>query len=230
LEKEDYLGNLKGVDKVKREQMEGLQSSQFAALITIARANKGNPGLQKAIPYVRKELKRLTSRPKVEDGFMSGYLIVSALENIGGSKAVDDLVKLARRRVRNISQEARQRAISALAETKDKRKIPAIMGALNDMRVIRCEGGVEWIPATAARLLGEMKARRAVQALIRTLRNKEEDVRVAAAKALGDIGDRRALLALRRARTRDTFEVREEAKVAIQAIIRGPAVKVGSSN
>lgn len=68
--------------------------------------------------------------------------------------------------------------------------------------------------------LGRLKNKRAVQPLLRALRDKSPIVRSLAAAALGAIGETRALPALRRASKDKVSKVRKRAKTAIKLIRR----------
>ncbi|MFB0560775.1 MAG: HEAT repeat domain-containing protein [Candidatus Lokiarchaeia archaeon] len=74
------------------------------------------------------------------------------------------------------------------------------------------------IRRTAAEYLGDLKDKRAVEPLIQTLKNDEEDIRAEAAKALGSIKDLRAVPPLIQALKDENWEVREDVAWALGKI------------
>ncbi|NVM31972.1 MAG: HEAT repeat domain-containing protein, partial [Candidatus Helarchaeota archaeon] len=106
---------------------------------------------------------------------------VSALEQIGGVRAVDGL--LARLEDRDWS--VRARAASALGQIGDVRAVDDLLTLLDDE--------TKHVRARAADALGAIGDARAVDGLLARLDDKKGDVRARAASALGQIGNVRAV-------------------------------------
>jgi len=109
---------------------------------------------------------------------------------------------------------ARSAAAVALGAIADQRAVPALIAGLEDER--------ESVRSSAMRSLGKMRAKTAVEPLIRLLLEAETAyIRKEAALALGEIGGERARNALERALSDETDIVREHAGDALRSLAGG---------
>ncbi|MBN1438026.1 MAG: HEAT repeat domain-containing protein [Anaerolineales bacterium] len=111
----------------------------------------------------------------------------------------------------------RCRAVKELAETRDRRAVPALIRALEDPDLYVC--------MTAATKLGEIGDRRAVRPLLKALRRPAqwEELRSAAGENLGRIGDERIVPVLvKLLNHKDVFIV--DGAIIGLAVIGGPGL------
>ncbi|MER3501191.1 MAG: hypothetical protein IMHGJWDQ_001200 [Candidatus Fervidibacter sp.] len=156
---------------------------------------------------------------------------IAALGETGDPRAVPVLL----RALRDQDENVRAVAAASLGKLRYARAAPDLVRTLGD-KSERVQAHAEWalenigdraIPAImegakhsatrlrAFRLLGRLKARKAVPLLVDGLKDQRAEVRAIAAWALGEIGDRRALAALRQALADKDLTVRREAVLAL---------------
>ena len=149
---------------------------QAASAIALAQI-----GDRSAVP----SLMRLAQTPQQNASFSIRFYAAYALGALGDSRAVPLLIQ----GLGDHNPYVRVSAAGALGQMHVRAAVPPLIHTLQqDKRVL-----VRW---TAAQALGNLRDGRALPALIKALKDKDEDVREQSAKALGKIGDRAAVPAL----------------------------------
>ena len=162
------------------------------------------------------------------------YIAAEALRKIGDKRAVEPLIKALEDKNTRIGS----KTASALGEIRDKRAVLPLIKALEDE-----DENVRYIAAEALGKIGDKRAVEpltkaledeytrdsaveallrfgggAVEPLINTLKDKDEEVRYKAAKALGKTGDKRAVEPLIKALEDEYYSVRQNAAGALDKI------------
>lgn len=161
----------------------------------------GRAGCAEAIPPLVRALRDAHEDPSVKAA------AAEALAKLRDPRAVPFLV----RELREVDESASRSVAEALV------RFGAL--AVPELMVLLADEAHQSARVWAARILGEVKATNAVDALVSLMNARNDLLRIAAAGALGEIGDRRALRPLVQATLRDPApQVRAQAAGAVGRI------------
>ncbi len=110
----------------------------------------------------------------------------------------------------------------ALVHVKKLSRTEDVFGLIQQLRSDVTDGTVT-VRGAAARKLGELKAREAVEPLARLLADEDEDVRLTAVDALGSIGSEKARQILRALLQHESASLRRNAVVQLGRLRDEPA-------
>jgi len=135
------------------------------------------------------------------------YTVANKLGKMGDKTAVGPLIEA----IDDPDDKVVDNAIYALGELGDRKAIPRLIRALRS-------GKNERIKKSAAKALGMLAAKEAVDTLISALSDEDFRVRKSAARSLGQIGDKNAVPALKKALGDPNFTVTKYVEDAIERI------------
>ncbi|MBS7281260.1 MAG: HEAT repeat domain-containing protein [Candidatus Freyarchaeota archaeon] len=206
----DALGNFGG-ERAAETLIHALKRAEEGAMwwlrekVAGALTNMGQPAVKPLIQALGDEyICDFVIREILEKMELSQELLINAFENKDW-RIRKGLVRALGR----IESERRRRTPKADNKTLDFLVTRALKDEAPQVRV------------EAARSLGKIGGRRAMEALANILADSELEVRVEAAKSLGEIGGRRAMEALANFLRDDAPEVRAEVAKALREIVEG---------